>query len=1147
MEFLNFEGLAYFKNKENSQIAPVESTTTASQAYEIGQYFWYDGKLYEATADIALGDTFVTSGDSANCELADIADDISDARGRISTLEGQVTGLETNKANIDGYYSEMTVGNAEQIVSTVGVEDKTPYNFRTAGGSVDIGDREEDTVVGGTVAWNQLVTTDTNVSKTKSGDIITVTDAVAGNAEDLVVSFEPQQDLHGQDAPYPAGGGKQLFDIDNPLFTAYSQSNYDNYMPKVENGRLYNGGVVGAAAGAGITIPAIEGETYTISFVRGGETASGEVRAVTIGDDNIWLTNISLGAIPQSAQSHTVTMPTGYTHLFIAFYSATKYGSWETDIMIEKGSTASPWKPYANICPITGWTGCEVNRTGKNVFQSPYDVQKPSGYTGDWEGVSVVDGWVVQTGNPIGSGGHGGVVAHNIKAGVYALSFKCDYSGLVGTSTMAYNVWAEYFDGTKATIVSPQYSITAEIVQKVITLEKDVKDLALRATSGGSNNSSVFRYTNIQLELGSTATSYEPYSGTSYSVSWQTEAGTVYGGTWNPLTGKLKQRYTKITISSFAGAFGATANGYAVYISPNNVIRHSKSKCNLFKWNDNGYTTMPVFTFGGSSGVNSTHTFILPSTITSLEEANAWLSSLDEPLEAVLYLETPVEYTLTAQQIALLAGTNNVWNSIGSTQMTYLGTLNEITAQNGHKYLTRVNGSSTVVNGSGQTLSGEKGRDNIFDLTQMFGSTIADYVYSLENTSAGEGVSWFTDLFPKPYYSYNAGQLMSVNTSAHKTVGFNAWDEQWETGYINTSGTRTNPASPTSICSKNHIPVVPNSTYFYSYKFASASTYAYVAFYDKDKTFISRPQMNVLAGNGFTFITPGNCYYIKINSTSNYGATYKHDICINLSWDGERDGEYEAYEEHTYALDESLTLRGIPKLDSGNKLYYDGDVYEDDGTVTRKYRIIDLGSYNWSAQNDCYYILMSTEYSGVNGPNLICTKYDFSSVSIGNNRPDKTINVANPYFGARTVSIKDTSYETGAALKESLNGVYLVYELATSTTEEADPYTNPQIVSDWGTEEYVDYSVLSNEREVSIPVGHVTVYQNNLRAKLEMAPESPSDGDGDYIVRQTNGENEYVKLIIPNELPEAPTEAGNYILQVTISSGTATYSWVSAT
>ncbi len=38
-----------------------------------------------------------------------------------------------------------------------------------------------------------------------------------------------------------------------------------------------------------------------------------------------------------------------------------------------------------------------------------------------------------------------------------------------------------------------------------------------------------------------------------------------------------------------------------------------------------------------------------------------------------------------------------------------------------------------------------------------------------------------------------------------------------------------------------------------------------------------------------------------------------------------------------YALDSDLELRGIPKLDSNNKLYYDGDEYEPSGNVIRKY------------------------------------------------------------------------------------------------------------------------------------------------------------------------------------------------------------------
>ena len=129
---------------------------------------------------------------------------------------------------------------------------------------------------------------------------------------------------------------------------------------------------------------------------------------------------------------------------------------------------------------------------------------------------------------------------------------------------------------------------------------------------------------------------------------------------------------------------------------------------------------------------------------------------------------------------------------------------------------------------SGTNVDGIKFTLNVFDLTQMFGSTIADYIYSLEQAHAGDGVAWFKALFPKAYYPTNRGELLSVKTSARKT-------------------------------------------------------------YNADN--------------------------VEIGS---------------------------------YALDGDLELRGIPKLDSNNELYYDGDTYASDGTVTRRYGVVDLGTLNWN-------------------------------------------------------------------------------------------------------------------------------------------------------------------------------------------------------
>ena len=342
-------------------------------------------------------------------------------------------------------------------------------------------------------------------------------------------------------------------------------------------------------------------------------------------------------------------------------------------------------------------------------------------------------------------------------------------------------------------------------------------------------------------------------------------------------------------------------------------------------------------------------------------------------------------------------------------------------------------GISNIVTSEKLTSADAWSVDNLFiiDLTKMFGSAIADYIYALNQATAGSGVAYFKKLFPKPYYAYNAGSLLSVKTSAHRMAGFNAY----------------NPTTGTA-------KVVSGNQY--------QITGAYTAL-SLDGTTIT-PDANgkfTPSANGTLTVTGGN-------STT---------TCVHLVWDGERDGEYEPYEAHTYTIDD-VELRGILKLDAFNNLYADGDRYLPDGTVERR-------------------------------------------------------------FAERTYQSGDESLADAIT-----DGTTTVYKITTPTTETADPYQQTQIVDDFGTEEFVDAAVEANERDVAIPVGNETVYKPNLRAKLEMAPDSP-DGDGDYIVRQTNGQNTYIPLVEVKELPDMPSSDGSYKLRCTVSNGTATLSWVS--
>ena len=360
----------------------------------------------------------------------------------------------------------------------------------------------------------------------------------------------------------------------------------------------------------------------------------------------------------------------------------------------------------------------------------------------------------------------------------------------------------------------------------------------------------------------------------------------------------------------------------------------------------------------------------------------------------------------------------------------------------------------------------------MFDLTQMFGTAIADYIYSLETANAGAGAAWFRKLFPKEYYAYDAGSLQSVKTSAHKMVGFNQFDKATAVDNAKIGSANGEEYTNYTWAHSDYIRVLKNTTY-HTNAYGVGQDYT-VTLYDENKNYIGYRRIT----QSGTFDTGEATYVILSTIKAHVGVD---ELVLNLHWDGSRDGEYEPYEAHIYALDPDLELRGIPKLDADDRLYYDGDEYESDGKVTRRYGI--------------------------------------------------------------------RAYESGdESLPDSVtDGTNTVYKLVTPTTESADPYQNPQIVDDFGTEEYVDAGVTASTptRDVAVPVGHETVYQANLRAKLEMAPNSP-DGDGDYIVRQAGGQNTYVPLTLPvDELPAAPTTDGTYTLKCTVSSGTPTFSWVS--
>lgn len=440
----------------------------------------------------------------------------------------------------------------------------------------------------------------------------------------------------------------------------------------------------------------------------------------------------------------------------------------------------------------------------------------------------------------------------------------------------------------------------------------------------------------------------------------------------------------------------------------------------------------------------------------------------------------------------------------GSVGWNQLCNASSVTVRSGHKYYMVKGGTRSLGSSTGSAITGlTSGTDIVVDLTLLLGSSLADYLYTLESGSAGAGVAMLKKwgFCTKDYYPYDAGSLLSVQTSAHEMVGRNILKV---TGTSGTVGGVTYTIKDDGSVLVNGTSTATNSFRNLNYNdgecpFPKGVPLTFGMRCDKTNVGISmrlyvdgtRAENTVWSESTnwdtFTYTIPESAETVYVRLNIYTSGTVVNNITVYPMVSFGDITRFEPYVKHTYPLDSSLTLRGVPKKDASNNFYYDGDTYKADGTVTRKYGVVDLGTLNWNASGSASSLFyttpspaMATETPAYTGrmTGFICSKYPADTqYSINSSMTDKTM-----LRGSGTINVRDSAYSTAAAFKTAMSGVYLVYELATPTTETADPYTELQIVDEYGTEEYID------TRTVPVPVGHNTKYPTNQVAKLDGLP-----------------------------------------------------------
>lgn len=476
-------------------------------------------------------------------------------------------------------------------------------------------------------------------------DVQTFDDAVENGPVAIDVNIAAVQDLNGYDRPWAPGHGKNLADPSDVVHQSI---------------KITSGGLDGDTTEKyrTVIIDDLPAGTYTFST----DLENCYMIRMQIGGTTSEVGEGTITSIGEVKQSHTfTTSETGLVMIAVQNSGSTAILT-EPNYQIERGSTATEYAPYANICPITGWTGAKISRIGKNLF--------------DYDAVTLNKGFNTSTG---GTSTNTDLLISDF------ISVKPGTSYVISATNL--HLRAE--DSTASNPIAPirfcSYNAAKDKVGSVSSADQSENNYSVYETNESAAYIRVqcgIRATDIQLELGESPTAYVPY-GDVYNIAFPEEAGEIYGGTLTinkDGSGLLKQTYSGMVLDGTESwsVSGSGSSKLARLTGRRKVGTTGLTKCSHFVFTSviSSTTASGVYVYTSGSRTDSYLQFRPknPSEMT----AATWKAYLAEqyaagtPVTVIWNIEVPYEYELNAEQVTSLLGTNNIWADTGDiNSVTY--------------------------------------------------------------------------------------------------------------------------------------------------------------------------------------------------------------------------------------------------------------------------------------------------------------------------------------------------------------------------------------------------------------------------------------------------------------------------------------------
>ena len=294
-----------------------------------------------------------------------------------------------------------------------------------------------------------------------------------------------------------------------------------------------------------------------------------------------------------------------------------------------------------NVRPISGWTGCNVTHTGKNLYNR---TTREAGYISA-TGVVTTDGGV------------------SVHSALIPVDEGKTYTFSGSTTTAGGNKRIHGYDENGQWVQQIDYISYAPIgaFSKSFVIPTGIKYIKI----------SMYGHdTDVMVENGSAATSYEPYNGETLTIDWTTPAGTVYGGTLDVVSGVLTVDMARVDLGTLIYSW-QNGNKIAYTQLPNMAAPTTSAEraegiiCTAYK---------PSSTYLVNETMNDKSMLRYNGSIyirdTSYSSGTAFAEGASG-VYLVYELATPQTYQLSALEVSALLGNNNIFADTGDTTVIY--------------------------------------------------------------------------------------------------------------------------------------------------------------------------------------------------------------------------------------------------------------------------------------------------------------------------------------------------------------------------------------------------------------------------------------------------------------------------------------------